>query len=115
VRFCPKCGSLMIPRRSGDKHVLACLRCGYEEEVSEESSVGYSIRTRVTHTNKEKTVILDEKVKIPKVAPTVKSVECPHCGHNEAYYWIVQTRAADEPPTRIYKCTKCGYSWREYE
>ncbi|MEM4865380.1 MAG: hypothetical protein QXY09_02690 [Acidilobaceae archaeon] len=26
----------------------------------------------------------------------------------------MQTRAADEPPTRFYRCTKCGYTWREY-
>jgi len=44
-----------------------------------------------------------------------KTYECPKCGHNEAYYWFMQTRAADEPPTRFYKCTRCGYVWREYE
>ncbi len=41
-------------------------------------------------------------------------VKCPKCGNMEAYVWIEQTRAADEPPTKIYKCTKCGYMWREY-
>ncbi|MCD6114052.1 MAG: transcription factor S, partial [Thermoprotei archaeon] len=41
--------------------------------------------------------------------------ECPKCGNREAYVWMMQTRAADEPPTRFYRCTKCGYTWREYE
>ena len=27
---------------------------------------------------------------------------------------IRQTRAADEPETRIYRCCKCNHSWREY-
>ena len=45
----------------------------------------------------------------------MKGVKCPKCGHDEAYYKIIQTRRADEPPTRIYKCTKCGHVWREYE
>jgi len=27
---------------------------------------------------------------------------------------MIQTRAADEPPTRFYRCTKCGHTWREY-
>jgi DNA-directed RNA polymerase subunit M len=25
-----------------------------------------------------------------------------------------QTRAADEPTTRIYRCAKCSNTWREY-
>jgi DNA-directed RNA polymerase subunit M len=39
---------------------------------------------------------------------------CEKCGHNEAYWVIRQTRAADEPETRIYRCVKCSHSWREY-
>ncbi|RLG10996.1 MAG: transcription factor S, partial [Thaumarchaeota archaeon] len=40
---------------------------------------------------------------------------CPKCGNREAYYWAVQTRSADEPMTRFFRCTKCGYTWREYD
>jgi DNA-directed RNA polymerase, subunit M/Transcription elongation factor TFIIS len=47
--------------------------------------------------------------------PVSKEVTCPKCGNHEAYYWMIQTRAADEPPTRFYKCVKCGHTWREYE
>ncbi|MBI2112883.1 transcription factor S, partial [Candidatus Woesearchaeota archaeon] len=25
-----------------------------------------------------------------------------------------QTRGADEPETRFFRCTKCNYTWREY-
>jgi len=39
---------------------------------------------------------------------------CPKCGHSPVYYTSIQSRAADEPPVRIYKCPKCGYGWREY-
>lgn len=104
----------MVPKKVEGRTALSCIRCGYVEEGVEQAR-SYSISTRVEHSNREKTVILDETVKLPKTAPTVRGVECPKCGHNEAYYWIVQTRAADEPPTRIYKCTRCGSSWREYE
>ena len=44
MKFCPKCGSLMIPRREGDKVVLKCTRCGYEEALK--SSTEYYIRER---------------------------------------------------------------------
>ena len=44
----------------------------------------------------------------------VDKTECPKCHHNEAYWVLRQTRAADEPETKIYRCTKCEHSWREY-
>ena len=41
---------------------------------------------------------------------------CPECGamllpkDNE----LKQTRSADEAPTRIFECAKCGHKWRNY-
>jgi len=29
VRFCPKCGGIMLPVREGGKTILKCQRCGY--------------------------------------------------------------------------------------
>ncbi len=46
--------------------------------------------------------------------PTAQDVVCDDCGHDEAWYTIKQTGAADEPPTRFFKCKDCGYRWREY-
>jgi DNA-directed RNA polymerase subunit M len=45
--------------------------------------------------------------------PKVKII-CEKCGNNAAYFWTQQTRAADEPETRFFKCTKCKHTWREY-
>ena len=39
---------------------------------------------------------------------------CPECGHDKAYSEIKQTRSADEAPTRIFECAKCGHKWRNY-
>lgn len=48
-------------------------------------------------------------------APLPKTeVECPKCGHNEAYWWMIQTRSADEAPTTFYRCVNCGHTWRDY-
>jgi DNA-directed RNA polymerase subunit M len=55
-------------------------------------------------------LVVDEKT---ATLPKTKA-ECPKCGHNEAYWVLRQTRAADEPETRIYRCIKCEHSWREY-
>jgi len=44
---------------------------------------------------------------------TIK-IECTKCGHDEAVWWMFQTRSADEPTTRFYRCAKCKYTWRDY-
>ncbi|MEM0142231.1 MAG: zinc ribbon domain-containing protein [Candidatus Rehaiarchaeum fermentans] len=43
-----------------------------------------------------------------------EEIECPKCGQKKIVSWMEQTRSADEPPTRFYKCANCGYTWREY-
>ena len=100
--FCPKCNSLMFP----DSEDWVCRKC--EHRISKADGKVHEI---VTHTGAEKEMmIIDEEVAtLPKT-----KVECPSCGHNEAFWVIRQTRSADEPETRIYRCVKCKHSWREY-
>jgi len=56
------------------------------------------------------TLVLEE---ITSTLPKT-NVDCPKCGHGEAFWIMRQTRAADEPTTRIYRCAKCSHTWREY-
>jgi len=44
----------------------------------------------------------------------VTKAECKKCG-SDGILWMMQTRSADEPSTRFYRCTKCNHTWREYE
>jgi len=110
MNFCPKCGSLMIPKREGNQTFLVCRKCGYKEIPK-----GVSLREekRIEHSVKDKTIVVETPVEV-KVLPKTRA-ECPKCGHNEAYWWMIQTRRADEAPTRFFRCTKCGYTWREYD
>ncbi|AFH43084.1 MULTISPECIES: transcription factor S [Fervidicoccus] len=104
----------MKPKKIDGKDVYVCPKCGYTEEVEPKKNE-YKIVNKIKHGEKDKLIIVDEN-KIPETLPKLKDVVyCPKCGNNEVYYWTMQTRAADEPPTRFYKCTKCGYVWREYE
>ncbi|MGQ9782101.1 MAG: transcription factor S [Nitrososphaeria archaeon] len=57
-------------------------------------------------------VLSDAESKI-ETMPTIE-IECPKCGNNKSYWWLLQTRSGDEPPTQFYRCTKCGYTWRMY-
>ena len=103
--FCPKCGSLLFP----EKGKVHCNSCGYERSLSGK----YATITKVARPGKEKpseTLVLDE---ITETLPKTH-VECPKCGHYEAFWVMRQTRAADEPTTRIYRCVKCQHTWREY-
>lgn len=43
-----------------------------------------------------------------------EKIDCAKCGAKKVISWIEQTRASDEPPTRFYKCLKCGHTWRDY-
>lgn len=101
--FCEKCGSVLVIKEKGGKKVFFCKSCGTEYEVKEE----VKIRSKIS----EKPRILEKPEE--EIQQKVEAI-CPKCGNKEAYFWIVQTRAADEPPTRFYRCTKCGYTWREY-
>ena len=42
------------------------------------------------------------------------SIECPKCKNNNAFWWMLQTRSADEATTQFFRCTKCSHTWRNY-
>ncbi len=100
--FCEKCGGLMLPR---DKK-LVCTKCKGERIISsgEEYKLTSSSKKRPT------LLILEDTV---RTLPTTQA-ECPRCKHMEAEWWLLQTRKADEAETRFFRCTKCKFTWREY-
>jgi transcription factor S len=42
------------------------------------------------------------------------TIDCSRCGNDMAFWWMLQTRSADEPTTQFYRCTKCTHTWRNY-
>jgi DNA-directed RNA polymerase subunit M len=109
VEFCPKCGSTLVVEKAEDRIVLACRKCGYSKEPEERTVI---LARRIEHSPREQIVVIKEEEQL-RTLPTAK-IECPRCGNNLAYFWQVQTRSADESATSFYKCTKCGYTFREY-
>ena len=104
MMFCPKCKSIMMPKMDGKKRVLAC-GCGYKQGA--ESTV---LKETAQHEEK-KFEVVDTEATIN----TVVDAECPKCKNRKAENWEVQTRSADEPATRFFKCTECKHTWREYK
>jgi len=106
--FCPKCKAILVLNRStGQKE---CKRkypdgkkCGYSEDKGKE------VITKRKQEDKEMVVTEGIEGTLPKT-----KIICGKCKHNEATFYLRQTRAADEPTTRFYQCTKCKHRWREY-
>ena len=105
MMFCPKCGSILIPKKEKDKPLFRC-QCGY-------SDIGKkSIKIKEVIKEKKAIEAVEDNVEI---YPLTSDVECPKCGHGKAHYWEIQTRASDEPATKFLKCEKCKHIWRDYK
>ena len=104
VQFCDECGSMM-KKQDG---VMQCASCGYTAPQDSD--------TDFVSTQKQSgdELIETEEGDNFEGKPTADDVVCDDCGHTKAWYTIKQTGAADEPPTRFFKCQECGYRWREY-
>jgi len=102
--FCPSCKRLMRPDKAAG--VWRCSACGKEVPL------GRGVEVRHTDaTDRGAVAVVETKhVTLPKAAET-----CPKCANGEAYWVLRRTRGSDEPETRIFECTKCGYKWREYQ
>jgi len=106
IEFCDKCKAIMVPEKKGSSVILKCIKCGSRK-----------------HGPVKAIKIVEEKKKIRGITILDKDEtplpitdnECPECGHIKAYWWLQQTRSADEPPTQFFRCVKCKYTWREYK
>ncbi|MFW5990946.1 MAG: transcription factor S [Candidatus Nanoarchaeia archaeon] len=101
MMFCPECGSIMKPNKEG---IMVC-GCGYEQQKGNNTKLTESMKG-----GKDVDVVEEEFDPSPEI-----DAECPKCKNNKAKFWTVQTRASDEPETKFFKCTKCGYTWRDYD
>jgi len=87
LRFCPKCGSALTPRRKE----LVCRKCGYRTKLDESLVLSESF----DH-SRDKTVVADGKRYGASAA-----VLCPKCG-----YLLAQPI---NPRKGLYRCRACGY------
>ncbi len=108
VEFCKKCGSIMLPEKKKKTVALKCRKCSYSTKK------GIREIKLLEKRKPAKTVVVLEKNHSP--LPIIDML-CPSCSNGKAYYWMQQTRSADEPPTQFFRCTnvKCKHTWREYK
>jgi len=111
MEFC-ECGGFLIPEKQDDGMIIMkCPSCG--KKISPASnSKAFEIKQTIKHTNMEKMVIIESDDEV-ETMPTA-TARCEKCGHNQAVYWQLQTRSADEASTTFYRCRKCKFTWRDY-
>jgi len=80
-----------------------CNKCGATKSVDKTQYFTTDAK------EKETMIIAESSATLPKTKAL-----CSECGNKEAYFVLRQTRAADEPETKIFRCCKCNHSWREY-
>jgi DNA-directed RNA polymerase subunit M len=104
--FCPKCGGILVPKKQKNKTVLHCTSCSYVEKDTSKGAITDTVES------KDDLAVVDAAQDMESL-PEMEE-ECPKCHHNKARYWVIQTRASDEAPTKFIRCEKCGHTWRDY-
>jgi transcription factor S len=106
VVFCDKCHSITVPVKKGKIVKMKCRKCGAEKTKEMKN-------LKITeNVKKMKGITILEKDETPL---PITDRACPECDHAKAYWWLQQTRSADEPPTQFFRCVKCKHTWREYK
>lgn len=106
IEFCPKCGSITVPVKKGKSTYLKCRNCRFEKKREVKA-------LKITEAIKKKRAVAILENDITPLPLTEKT--CPKCSHERSHWWLQQTRSADEPPTQLFRCERCKYTWREYK
>jgi DNA-directed RNA polymerase subunit M len=101
--FCKKCEGLLLPKDG----FMVCTKCEHKMKIGKEAV----IKRVEAGKKKKKVLVLDEDI----ATLPITRAECPECKNMDAYWWLIQTRRADEPETRFLRCTSCKFTWREYD
>ncbi len=102
MKFCPNCEVRLKKTDTG----LRCTKCDYTEG-------GATTTKQVEEEEEVSEFNVLEKSDGQETLPTIK-IDCEKCGHDQAVWWMLQTRSADEPTTQFYRCVKCNFTWRNY-
>ncbi|RDA95492.1 hypothetical protein CP533_5376 [Ophiocordyceps camponoti-saundersi (nom. inval.)] len=106
--FCPQCANILsVSVTMYRTNRLECRTCAYKHTVAE------PVSSRRVFERKEREDVFGG----PGAWDNAQKgrVQCPAegCDGDEAAFFQVQIRSADEPMTSFFKCMTCGQRWRE--
>jgi len=98
MEFCPNCE---IRLKKNDSGLLHCPKCQYLKEKTVEST-----KEEPEEANSELLVMGEDDMKQAKGLESTIKIDCEKCHNQEGVWWTFQTRSADEPETKFYRCIK---------
>ena len=102
LKFCPKCGDLLIPEKKDKDFVATCGKCGFSRKVK-------PLKEKESMEPKKK---LGEGI-IKNENPWANyHNKCPKCGYGKAQVIDMGIFYSDEDNLIMLKCGKCRYSER---
>ncbi len=106
---------MLVSEKKDGETVMKCRSCGNIQDVE---GGDYTVTEEKEEDPMDRLNVSSEDDK-STTRPTTKR-ECPNCSESsddekEHEWWMEQTRASDEPPTRFYECTECGNVHKEYD
>ena len=104
--FCPKCESRLKKNNDGS---LSCPKCKFVKEGTAKVQAEKS-----EEVNSEFLVMDESDLSKAKGLESTVPIDCEKCHNKEGVSWTFQTRSADEPETKFYRCVKCNHTWRDY-
>lgn len=115
MNFCPVCDSLLQPKKVGGTVIPFCFDCKEPRGDGSLDKISIEDESRKDDPEAGKILIIEETSNLT-VGRSHRQMFCSNCNTlEEVEYWEIQTRSADESPTRFFKCTHCDKNWREYD
>ena len=114
VDFCPKCGKMLLSEKNTKGETIKiCPKCGFKHELSENENADFT--EEIVHDSDIESLPIIDESKVDSTKPK-EDMYCANCKKiQKVSFWMIQTRSADESPTRFFRCSECGETWREYD
>lgn len=110
--YCPKCEKKMVHLKKKSQRtvtlVLSCPKCGHTKTATHPN---LNIKP-INKNRRENLIVIGKQEQRYKTMPTIQR-DCPKCANTQAYAWLLQLGSLEQSSTHFYRCTKCGYTYRE--